>query len=97
MKKKIHPKWFPKAKVTCACGNSFTVGSTVPEIQVEICSACHPFFTGEMKYVDTMGRVEKFQKKQKAAVARPAKKKKRIEEEKEERPRTLKEMLKKTT
>lgn len=94
MKKKIHPKWHPKAKVTCACGHTFTVGSTVPEIQVEICSACHPFFTGEMKYVDTMGRVEKFQRKQKAAAARPAKKKKKVEE-KEERPRTLKEMLKK--
>lgn len=80
--------------MTCACGNTFTVGSTVPEIQVEICSACHPFFTGEMKYIDTMGRVEKFQQKQKAAKARPARKKKKIEE-KEERPRTLKEMLQK--
>lgn len=96
MRAKIHPKWYPKAKVTCACGNTFTVGSTVPEIHVEICSACHPFFTGEMKYVDTMGRVEKFQAKQKAAAARPKKKKKKTEEEKEERPRTLKEMLKKS-
>jgi len=94
MKAKTHPKWHLKAKVTCACGNTFTVGSTVPEIQVEICSACHPFFTGEMKYIDTMGRVEKFQQKQKAAKARPARKKKKIEE-KEERPRTLKEMLQK--
>jgi len=94
MKAKIHPKWHPKAKVTCACGHSFTVGSTVPEINVEICSACHPFFTGEMKYVDTMGRVEKFQAKQKAAAARPKKKRKEVKE-KEERPRTLKEMLKK--
>lgn len=97
MKKKIHPKWYPNAKVTCACGNTFTVGSTVPEIQVEICSACHPFFTGEMKYVDTMGRVEKFQKRRKAAAARPVKKKKKVEKEREERPRTLKEMLKKST
>lgn len=95
MKAKIHPKWYPKAKVTCACGNTFTVGSSVPEIQVEICSACHPFFTGEMKYVDTMGRVEKFQAKQKAAAARPVKKKKEVEKKKEERPRTLKEMLRK--
>lgn len=93
--KAIHPKWHPNAKVTCACGHSFTVGSTKPEIQVEICSACHPFFTGEMKYVDTQGRVEKFQAKQKAAQARAWKKKEEKEEEKEERPRTLKEMLQK--
>lgn len=96
MKKKIHPKWYPKAKIICACGHSFTAGSTVPEIQVEICSACHPFFTGEMKYVDTMGRVKKFQKKQKLAIAKAQKRQKRKKiEEKEERPRTLKEMLKK--
>jgi len=95
MKKDSHPKWYPEAKVSCACGNTFTVGSTVPGIQVEICSACHPFFTGEMKYVDTMGRVEKFQKRRKAAAARPRKKKKKVEKEKEERPKTLKEMLQK--
>jgi len=94
MKAKIHPKWYPKAKVTCACGHTFTVGSTVPEIQVEICSACHPFFTGEMKYIDTMGRVEKFQKKREAAKPRLVKKKEELEK-KEERPRTLKEMLRK--
>lgn len=99
MKADIHPKWYPNAKITCACGNTFTTGSTKPEIHVEICSACHPFFTGEMKYVDTLGRVEKFQAKQKAAKARGyVKKKKKVEkEEKEERPRTLKEMLKKPT
>lgn len=93
--KAIHPKWYPNAKVTCACGHSFTVGSTRPEIRVEICSACHPFFTGEMRYVDTQGRVEKFQAKQKAAQTRAWKKKGKKEEEKEERPRTLKEMLQK--
>ncbi len=93
--KSTHPQWYPDAKVTCACGHSFSVGSTKPEIQVEICSACHPFFTGEMRYVDTQGRVEKFQAKQKAAKARAWKKKEKIEEEKEERPRTLKEMLQK--
>lgn len=94
--KAIHPKWYPKAKVTCACGHSFTVGSTKPEIRVEICAACHPFFTGEMKYVDTRGRVEKFQAKQKAAKEKGWKKKEKKEkEEKEERPRTLKEMLQK--
>jgi large subunit ribosomal protein L31 len=97
VKKDIHPTWYPQVKITCACGASFTTGSTKPEIQVEICSACHPFFTGEMKYVDSLGRVEKFQAKQKAALAKAQKKQKRKKEEKEERPRTLKEMLKKTT
>jgi large subunit ribosomal protein L31 len=95
MKKKIHPKWHPDAKVTCACGASFNVGSTQPKIEVEICSACHPFFTGEMKYVDTMGRVEKFQQKQKKAKIVKSKKKKKVREKKQkERPDTLKEMLK---
>ena len=63
MKKDIHPKFYEKAKVTCACGNSFTVGSTVPEISVEICSLCHPFYTGKQKLVDTARRVEKFQER----------------------------------
>ncbi len=63
MKKEIHPKYFDKAKVTCACGNTFNVGSTKEKIDVEICSACHPFYTGKEKIVDTMGRVERFNKK----------------------------------
>jgi len=96
MKDGIHPKYYPNAKVTCTCGNTFTVGSTLPEIQVEICSKCHPFFTGEMKFVDTQGRVEKFQAKQ--AQARQSVKKKKAEkkttqEKEEQRPQTLKEML----
>jgi large subunit ribosomal protein L31 len=60
MKKEIHPKYFLDAKVTCACGNVFTVGSTKESLQVEICSACHPFFTGNEKVMDIAGRVEKF-------------------------------------
>lgn len=60
MKKDIHPKYYPKTKVTCACGNSFEVGSTVPEINVEVCSACHPYYTGKHKLVDTQKRVDKF-------------------------------------
>lgn len=60
MKADIHPKWYPEAKVTCACGNTFTVGATVPTINVEVCSNCHPFYTGQMKYVDTAGRVDAF-------------------------------------
>ncbi|MCX6742727.1 MAG: 50S ribosomal protein L31 [Candidatus Parcubacteria bacterium] len=65
MKKDIHPKYHANAKVICACGNSFTVGSTVPELRIELCSVCHPFYTGKQKLVDTAGRVDKF--KQRAA------------------------------
>ena len=67
MKKDIHPKYNKEAKVSCACGNSFTVGSTVDDIHVEICSKCHPFYTGKQKLVDTARRVDKFQKKVEAA------------------------------
>ena len=91
MKKDIHPQWYPKAKVICACGQTFTVGSTKQEIHVEVCSACHPFFTGEMKFVDTEGRIEKFKAKQEAAQGYT--KKKKQGDEKEEKPKTLKEML----
>ena len=63
MKTDIHPTYFPEAKVTCACGNSFQTYSTVGDLKVEICSACHPFFTGKQKLVDSAGRVEKFLKK----------------------------------
>ena len=62
MKKSIHPK-YEACTVTCGCGNKFTTRSTRKSIAVEICSVCHPFFTGKMKYVDTTGRVEKFQRK----------------------------------
>jgi large subunit ribosomal protein L31 len=62
MKEGIHPKYH-KVLVTCACGNQFETGSTKPEIRLEICSACHPFFTGKQKLVDTAGRIERFQKK----------------------------------
>jgi large subunit ribosomal protein L31 len=63
MKKDIHPKYYPNAKVKCACGNVFTVGSTKESIEIEICSKCHPFYTGKEKIVDAMGRVEKFRKR----------------------------------
>lgn len=63
MKKNIHPKYYEKAKVKCACGNTFTIGSTKEVIEVEICSACHPFYTGKEKIIDTLGRVERFRKK----------------------------------
>ncbi len=63
MKDNIHPKYYEKAKVVCACGNAFEVGSTKEHIETEICSKCHPFYTGKEKIVDTLGRVEKFRKK----------------------------------
>ena len=63
MKAKIHPTWYNDAKVTCACGNTFTTGATVPELRVEICYNCHPFYTGNMKFIDTAGRVDSFRAK----------------------------------
>lgn len=63
MKKDIHPKYYTKATVTCACGNTFTTGSTMPELKTELCSACHPFYTGKQKLVDTARRVAKFEDK----------------------------------
>lgn len=62
MKAKIHPE-YQEAVIRCACGETFTVGSTKKELRVDICSKCHPFFTGKQKFVDTGGRVEKFKKK----------------------------------
>ncbi len=60
MKKDIHPDYFSDAKIACACGTTLTIGSTAQNITVELCSACHPFYTGKQKLVDTAGRVEKF-------------------------------------
>lgn len=67
MKKGIHPNYNDKAQVTCSCGNVFTVGSVSETLTVDICNKCHPFFTGEMKFVDRQGRVDKFLKKMQAA------------------------------
>jgi ribosomal protein L31 len=63
MKPKIHPKYYPEARVICACGNTWTTGATVPEIKVDVCSACHPFYTGEQRIVDTAGQVDRFMKR----------------------------------
>ena len=94
MKQDIHPQYFDDAKVTCVCGNTFSTGATVPEIRVEICSNCHPFYTGEMKYVDTLGNVEKFQKKQEVAKTHKEKiVKKVIEHQERQRPESLKAMF----
>jgi large subunit ribosomal protein L31 len=63
MKKDIHPQYFAEAKVVCACGNSWTTGATQEEIRTDVCSACHPFFTGEQRIVDTAGQVERFMRR----------------------------------
>jgi large subunit ribosomal protein L31 len=65
MKEKIHPKFFEDAQVVCSCGNTFTIGSTRKSLRVELCSKCHPFFTGERRMMDTAGRVEKFKQRYK--------------------------------
>ena len=73
-KAEIHPKYYDNAKVTCGCGNTFTIGSTKPEIKVDICSKCHPFYTGEEKLIDTAGRVERFKTRRAKAVTKKVKK-----------------------
>ncbi len=98
MKKNIHPNWHDNAAVVCSCGNTFTTGSTLEKIEVEICSKCHPFFTGEMKFVDQQGRVDKFRKKMEQAKKQQqqaAKKKKAKDENetKEEEPLSYQQIL----
>ncbi|MEK7655862.1 MAG: 50S ribosomal protein L31 [Patescibacteria group bacterium] len=70
MKTGIHPTYHPTAKITCACGNVIVAGSTMPEIAIELCSSCHPFFTGKQKLIDSARRVEKFQEKTAAKAAK---------------------------
>jgi large subunit ribosomal protein L31 len=98
MKLNVHPTWHEEAVVVCACGNTFTVGSTKPEIRIEICSKCHPFFTGETRLADTEGKVDRFVKKIEAAKKRApdlAKKKakKAGQVSEDSGPKSLKEML----
>jgi len=97
MKANIHPTIYKEAKVSCgSCGATFTTISTKPEIRVEVCSNCHPYFTGEHRFIDTRGRVEEFQKKQKAAIAYKATHKdKKLKKDKigQEGPKSLKELL----
>lgn len=70
MKKNIHPKYHSDAKISCACGNVIETGSTVKEMKVEICSACHPFYTGKKKVLDSTGRVDRFKKMTEKAQAK---------------------------
>lgn len=96
MKANIHPTYYENAQVICACGNTFTVGSTKQVIKVELCSKCHPFYTGVQKFVDRVGKIQQFQAKQQAAVVKQAAiaSKKKVQDEKEARtPKTLREML----
>lgn len=95
MKATIHPKYFPQAHVVCACGNRFTIGSTVEVIHVELCNKCHPFYTGAQRFVDTRSVIKRFQEKVDAAKQYQAKKAKKVEEVKkaENAPKTLREML----
>lgn len=90
MKADLHPTYFPEAKVVCACGNTFTTGSTSQELKLEICNQCHPFYTGKEKLVDTEGRVERFQRRMASKVEPKTKK---TLEARDERPASLKDML----
>ena len=92
MQANIHPNWNSDVKVTCNCGAKFVTGSSLPDIKVDICSKCHPFYTGEMRFVDVQGRVERFQAKQKAAQNLIAAKKQKIQK-KQQAPKSLREML----
>lgn len=85
MKREIHPTYYPQAKITCACGAAYTTGSTVEVIQVEICSACHPFYTGKQKLVDSARRVEKFTQRATKKAAAPTKGKREKLKEKEKK------------
>jgi len=90
MKQNLHPE-YQETTITCACGNKFTVGGTTKELHIDVCDKCHPFFTGTQRFIDSMGRVDKFIAKRKAAVGyvKKGKEKKEIDAN----PKTLKEML----
>ena len=75
MKSGIHPNYNREAKIICACGHSFTIGSTLDESHVELCSKCHPFFTGKQKLIDTARRVDKYQKRVEAKTMEPSRSK----------------------
>jgi large subunit ribosomal protein L31 len=99
MKANLHPTWHPDASVTCACGNTFTTGSSLPAIRVDICSKCHPLFSGQQKFVDTLGQVDRFIKKTESSKIKQEERKRiletrksKVENKKKDRP-TLKDLL----
>lgn len=91
MKAQIHPQYYPQARVICTCGTTFTTGSTRQDIHVQLCSNCHPFYTGQQRFVDTASLIDKFEKKRKEA--KPLKTRVIKEEKEDNQPKTLKEML----
>lgn len=95
MKANIHPQFNDQAQVVCVCGNRFNVGSTSQTIHIELCSKCHPFYTGEQRFVDSQSRIQRFQQKQQAAVQYKATVKKKVEEKRksQDAPKSLREML----
>ncbi|MBI4138549.1 50S ribosomal protein L31 [Candidatus Uhrbacteria bacterium] len=97
MKTGIHPTYHAEAKIVCACGNTIVVGSTMPEIAVELCSACHPFFTGKQKLVDTARRVEKFHEKTAAKATKGHVLGKKVKAEKRAQQKEAKKAQKKPT
>jgi len=94
MKKDLHPQYFEDAIIKCACGATFTVGSTEKEVHVDICSMCHPFYTGKEKLLDTAGRVDKFRERMEAAKNYKASKKPKVEKEEDEEPELTPEAIK---
>ncbi len=95
MKANTHPIYFPNAQVVCACGNVMTIGSTQEKIHIELCSKCHPFYTGEQRFVDSASRIQNFQKRQDAASKFKATVIKKVEEQKAKSsgPKSLSDML----
>jgi large subunit ribosomal protein L31 len=95
MKADIHPKYFTEVTVVCSCGNTFVTGSTKQQIHVEVCYKCHPLYTGEKRYVDTLGQVGKFEKKQQIASQFKAVKtsEKKKKESVKQPPKSLRELL----
>lgn len=93
MKANIHPQWYHDTVVTCSCGNTFVTGSTMKTIQVDICSACHPFFTGEMRFVDRQGRVDKFIAKMKNAQVKQAQTKTKVAKKQDKKAKSYQEIL----
>ncbi len=96
MKQDTHPKYYDNCKVSCVCGHTFTTGSTEPEIKVELCSQCHPFYTGKQKLVDTARRVEKFEAKVKAKDSKTEVKGKKVKRAVRAKVRAAKEVVVKT-
>lgn len=91
MKANVHPQYYPEARIICACGTTYAIGSTREELHVQLCANCHPFYTGQQRFVDTASLIDRFEKKRKEA--KPQKVKASKEEQEDKQPKTLKEML----